>query len=40
MFAAGADAIHIGNRLEMPGGFEELKKMVEASKQYPGKKFL
>lgn len=40
LFAAGADAIHIGNLLEKQEGFEILKKIVEISKQYPGKKFL
>jgi len=40
MFAAGADAIHIGNRLEKEGGFEVLNEMVKMSKLYPGKSFL
>lgn len=40
IFAAGADAIHVGNRLEKQGGFEALKAMVKESKLYPGKKFL
>lgn len=40
MFSAGADAVHIGNRLELDGGFEILRDMVKASQSYPGKSFL
>jgi phosphoglycerol geranylgeranyltransferase len=40
LFAAGADAIHVGNRLEQDGGFKELDGMYAAAKEYPGRKFL
>jgi phosphoglycerol geranylgeranyltransferase len=40
LYKFGADALHIGNRLELPGGFNILKKIVRVSKKFPGKEFL
>lgn len=40
LFDAGADAIHIGNRLEMGGGFGILKELVKLSEKYPGRKLI
>lgn len=40
LFAVGADAIHIGNKLETANGFKELKEIVKISKLYPGRNFL
>ena len=39
LFAVGADAIHIGNRLEKSGGFKVLDEISKAIKHYPGKDF-
>jgi geranylgeranylglyceryl phosphate synthase family protein len=40
LFEAGADAMHIGNRLEEKDGFKALKEIIEVSKLYKGKIFL
>ncbi len=40
LFAAGADAVHIGNRLEQKSGFKDLEGMFKAAKLYEGRKFL
>lgn len=40
IFKVGADAIHIGNRLEKPGGFAILKEMAKISRSYKGRKFV
>ncbi len=40
MFEAGADAIHVGNRLEAGDGFGILDEMVKASERFQGKRFM